>query len=103
MSPLISTSAAALSLGYVFVDRLARRRDVLDHHHAVAVFKLVAKHAALVCAVVLDLFAVGTVLDLLAIELVQGDGRDDRQRNALVCGTEDDVEVEPKLSWMARA
>ena len=46
---------------------------------------------------VLDLLAVGAVARLLAVELVQGDRRDHRKRDALVRGPEDHVEVEAEV------
>jgi len=84
-------------LGVRLIDGLARRGHVLDHHHAVAILELVAQHAALIGAVILDLLAVGAVTDLLAIQLVHSDGSDHRQRDALVRWAEHDVEIQAEV------
>ena len=59
--------------------------------------QLAAQQVARVGAVVLDLFAVGAVARLLAVQLLQPDDRDHRQRDALVRGPEHHVEIEPEV------
>ena len=76
---------------------------MVDHDDAVAILELVAEHAALVRAVVLDLLAVGAVANLLAVEVVKRDRRDHRKRDALVGRPNTTSKSRPKLSWMARA
>jgi hypothetical protein len=88
---------SSLDLGIGLVDGLAAGGDVLDHDHAVAVLGLIAQQVALVGAVVLGLLAVAAVLDLLAVQLVVGNGGHDGQGNALVGRPKQHVKVVAKV------
>ena len=59
--------------------------------------KLSAQQVAGIGAVVLHFLAVAAVLNFLAVQLLQGNGGNNSQRNALVCGTEYRIEIQAKV------
>ena len=86
-----------MELGIGLVDGLAAGGNVLDHDHTVAVLGLITQQVALIGTVVLGLLTVAAVLNLLAVQLVVGNGGHDSQRNTLVGRPKQDVKVVAKV------